>query len=67
MTKLGTCTLILAKEKLKNIVLGLEDRGETLIFISRHFDETMNILILHFLRFGTLNCFSDCFVTRINK
>ena len=31
---------------------GLENRGETLIFVSRHFDEAMTILILHFLHFG---------------
>ena len=32
----------------------LENRGETLIFMSRHLDETMTILISHFLRFGAL-------------
>ena len=31
-------------------MFGLENRGETLIFMSRHFDETMIILISHFLR-----------------
>ena len=33
-----------------------ENRGETLIFMSRHFDETITIfsLISHFLRFGAL-------------
>ena len=36
-------------------MFGLENRGETLIFMSRHFDETMTILISHFLRFGPLN------------
>ena len=35
-------------------MIGLENRGETLIFMSRHFDETMTILISHFLRFGAL-------------
>ena len=35
-------------------MLGLENRGKTLIFMSRHFDKTMTILISHFLRFGTL-------------
>ena len=35
-------------------MFGLENRGETLIFMSRHFDKTMIILILHFLRFGAL-------------
>ena len=33
---------------------GLKNRGETLIFMSRHFNERMTILILHFLRFGAL-------------
>ena len=33
---------------------GFENRGETLIFMLRHFDETMTILISHFLRFGAL-------------
>ena len=33
-------------------MFGLENRGETLMFMSRHFDETMSILISHFLRFG---------------
>ena len=35
-------------------MFGLEIRSETLIFMSRHFDETMTILISHFLRFGAL-------------
>ena len=36
--------------------------------MSRHFDETMTILISHFLRFGTLkNLTGDYFVLRINK
>ena len=35
-------------------MFGLENRDETLIFISRHFDKTMTILILHFLHFGAL-------------
>ena len=35
-------------------MFGLENRGQTLIFLSRHFDETMTILISHFLRFGAL-------------
>ena len=35
-------------------MFGLENRGETLIFMSRRFDETMTILISHFLRFGAL-------------
>ena len=29
-------------------MFGLENRGETLIFMSRHFDETMTILIFAF-------------------
>ena len=46
----------------------LENRGETLIFMSRHFDETVTILISHFLRFGALkNLTSDYCVLRINK
>ena len=35
-------------------MFGLENRGETLIFMSRHFDETMPILIFDFLCFSTL-------------
>ena len=35
-------------------MFGLENRGETFIFMSRHFDETMKILISHFLHFGAL-------------
>ena len=35
-------------------MFGLENRGETLIFMSRHFNETMTILMSHFLRFGEL-------------
>ena len=35
-------------------MFGLENRGETLIFMSRHFNETITILILHFLHFGAL-------------
>ena len=35
-------------------MFGLENRGETLIFTSRYFDETMTILFLHFFRFGAL-------------
>ena len=35
-------------------MFGLENRGKTLIFMSRHFDETMTILISHFLRLGAL-------------
>ena len=46
----------------------LENRGETLIFMSRHFNETMTILISHFLRFGTLNILTgDYFVLRITQ
>ena len=35
-------------------MFGLENRGKTLIFMLRHFDETMTILISYFLRFGAL-------------
>ena len=35
-------------------MFSLENRGETLIFMFRQFDETMTILISHFLRFGAL-------------
>ena len=46
----------------------LENRGETLIFMSRHFDETMTILISRFLRFGALKILTgDYFVLRINQ
>ena len=46
----------------------LENRGKTLIFMSRLFDETMNILISHFLRFGELKILTgDYFVLRINE
>ena len=43
-------TLQSAKEKLKNNIrfACLENRGETSFFMSRHFDQTMTILILHF-------------------
>ena len=36
------------------IIFGLENRGETLFFMSRHFDQTMTILTSHFLHFGAL-------------
>ena len=49
-------------------MFGLENRGETLIFMSRHFNETMTISILHFLRFSALkNLTGDYFVLRINQ
>ena len=49
-------------------MFGLENRGETLIFMSRHFNETMTILISHFLRFGALKILTDdYFVLRINQ
>ena len=49
-------------------MFGLESRGETLIFMSRHFDEKMTILISHFLRFGALKILtSDYFVLKINQ
>ena len=49
-------------------MFGLENRGETLIFRSRHFDETMTILISHFLHFGALKILTgDYLVLKINK
>ena len=49
-------------------MFGLENRGETLIFISHHFDEIMTILVSHFLCFCALkNLTGDYFVLRINK
>ena len=49
-------------------MFGLKNRGETLIFRSRQFDETMTILISHFLRFGALKILTgDYFVFRINQ
>ena len=49
-------------------MFGLKNRGNTLIFMSRHFDETMTILISHFLPFGALKILSgDYFVLRINQ
>ena len=49
-------------------MFGLENRGETLIFMSRHFDETMTILISYFLRFDALKIvIDDYFVLRINQ
>ena len=49
-------------------MFGLENRSETLIFMSRHFDETMTILNSHFLHFGALKILTgDYFVLRINQ
>ena len=49
-------------------MFGLENRGKTLIFMSHHFDKTMTILILQFLRFGALKILTgDYFVLRINQ
>ena len=49
-------------------MFSLENRGKTLIFMLRHFDETMTILISHFLHFGALKILTgDCFVLRINQ
>ena len=49
-------------------MFGLENRDETLIFMSRHFDETVTILISHFLNICALkNITGDYFVLRINK
>ena len=38
------------------------ENGETLFFMSRHFDQKMTILILHYKNFT-----HDCFVIGINK
>ena len=49
-------------------MFGLENRGETLIFMSCHFDKIMTILISHFFRFGALKILTgDHFVLRINQ
>ena len=49
-------------------MFGLGNRGETLIFMSRHFDKTMTILISHFLHFGTLKILTgDYLMLRINQ
>ena len=49
-------------------MFGLENRGETLIFVSRHFGKSMTILISHFLRFGALKILTgDYFMLRIIK
>ena len=46
----------------------LENRGETLLFMLRHIDKTMAILISHFLRFDVLKISTvDYFVLGINK
>ena len=48
-------------------MFGLENRGETLIFMSRHYDETITILISYFLSFGALKSLTDdYFVLRVN-
>ena len=45
----------------------MENRGKTLIFMSGHFEETMTILISHFLRLGALKKLTgDYFVLKIN-
>ena len=50
------------------IMFGLENRDETLIFITRHFDQTMAILISHFFRFGAPKVLTgDCFVIKIKQ
>ena len=49
-------------------MFGLENRGKTLIFVLHHFDETIIIFILYFLRFGALKfLIGDYLVLRINK
>ena len=50
------------------MIFGLENRGETSFFMSCHFDQTIAILILHFLCFcARKRITGDCFVIRINK
>ena len=49
-------------------MFGLKNRGETLIFMSCHFDDTMTILISRFPHFGALKILTDdYFMLRINK
>ena len=48
-------------------MFGLEKGGEILIFMSRYFDKTMPILILHFLCFGTLKITGHYFLLRISQ
>ena len=49
-------------------MFGLENSSETFIFMSRHFDQTMTILISHFLHAGALKILTgDYLVLRINK
>ena len=49
-------------------MFALETWGETLIFMSGHFDKTMTILISHFLRFGALKKLAgDYCVLTINQ
>ena len=49
-------------------MFGSGNRGETLIFMSRHFDETMTILISHLFHFGALKILTgDYFALRINE
>ena len=48
-------------------MFALENRGETLIFISRHFEKTMTILILHFFFWCTKILTGAYFVLRINQ
>ena len=46
----------------------MENRGETLICMSRHFDETIIISISKFLRFDALKMLTcDYFALRIDK
>ena len=48
-------------------MFGLENRGETLIFMLRRFDKTMTSLISHFFPFWcTKTLIGDYFVLRIN-
>ena len=49
-------------------MFGLENRGKTLIFMARHFDETMTIYDFAFSPSGALKILtSNYFVLRINE
>ena len=48
-------------------MIGLENRGETLFFTSRHFDKTMTILISQFLLFGDFNWWLLCVKNKWNN
>ena len=48
-------------------MFGLENKGETLIFMLRHFDKTMTILISYFFRFSALKILTGVFFGVENK